>query len=292
GRARRPDRGPPGTLRAAPGPPARARRGRRAAARARDARRRLRAALLPAALRAPGPADAPAPDRGRPAARAGTRRRAAGRARPDGTARVGPRARGRGTSRHVARDARAPPRDGSRPGRDRRGRARRRGSGVRAPRTCGALRLRERAADYAYVAARQVAGVLGARRPPSGPGGGAPVVLLPGVYETWRLLGPLATALARAGHPVHAVPGLGYNRRPVADAADRTAAFRDEADLQGVVLVAHGKGGLVGKRVMLSPAGSRVAGMVAVATPFRGSRYARYLLGRTLRAFSPRDAAL
>ena len=91
---------------------------------------------------------------------------------------------------------------------------------------------------------------------------------------------------------MHAVPGLGYNRRPVADAADRTAAFLDEADLQGVVLVAHSKGGLVGKRVMLSPAGSRVAGMVAVATPFRGSRYARYLLGRTLRAFSPRDAAL
>lgn len=164
---------------------------------------------------------------------------------------------------------------------------------MRAPRTRGALRLRERAADYAYVAARQVAGVLAARRPvPSGPGGGAPVVLLPGVYETWRLLGPVATALARAGHPVHAVPGLGYNRRPVADAADRTAAFLDAADLQGVVLVAHSKGGLVGKRVMLSPAGSRVAGMVAVATPFRGSRYARYLLGRTLRAFSPRDAAL
>jgi len=164
---------------------------------------------------------------------------------------------------------------------------------VRAPRTRGALRLRERAADYAYVAARQVVGVLAARRPvPTGPGGGAPVVLLPGVYETWRLLGPVATGLARAGHPVHAVPGLGYNRRPVADAADRTAAFLDEADLQGVVLVAHSKGGLVGKRVMLSPAGSRVAGMVAVATPFRGSRYARYLLGRTLRAFSPRDAAL
>src|SRR5690606_27044173 len=114
----------------------------------------------------------------------------------------------------------------------------------------------------------------------------------PASTRTWRLLGPLATALARAGHPVHAVPGLGYNRRPVADAADRTAAFLDEADLQGVVLVAHSKGGLVGKRVMLSPAGSRVAGMVAVATPFRGSRYARYLLGRTLPAFSPRDAAL
>jgi len=164
---------------------------------------------------------------------------------------------------------------------------------VRAPRWAGTLRLRDRVADYAYVAARQVAGVVGERRPvPRGPGGRDPVVLLPGVYETWQLLAPVATALARAGHPVHAVPGLGYNRRPFAEAADRTAAFLGEADLHDVVLVAHSKGGLVGKRVMLSSAGSRVAGMVAVATPFSGSSYARYLLGRTLRAFSPRDAAL
>ncbi len=111
-------------------------------------------------------------------------------------------------------------------------------------------------------------------------------MLLPGVYETWQLLGPIATALARAGHPVHAVPGLGYNRRPFAEAADRTAAFLEQSDLHDVVLVAHSKGGLVGKRVMLSTAGPRVTGMVAVATPFHGSRYAQYLLGRTLRAFS------
>lgn len=164
---------------------------------------------------------------------------------------------------------------------------------MRAPRWAGTLRLRDRAADYGYVAARQVAGVVRPRRPvPRGPGGRDPVVLLPGVYETWQLLAPVATALARAGHPVHAVPGLGYNRRPFAEAADRTAAFLVETDLHDVVLVAHSKGGLVGKRVMLSPAGTRVAGMVAVATPFNGSSYARYLLGRTLRAFSPRDAAL
>ncbi|WP_454729418.1 esterase/lipase family protein [Cellulosimicrobium protaetiae] len=164
---------------------------------------------------------------------------------------------------------------------------------MRAPRWAGTLRLRDRAADYAYVAARQAAGAVRPRRPvPRGPGGSGPVVLLPGVYETWQLLAPVATALARAGHPVHAVPGLGYNRRPVADAAGRTAAYLVTADLHDVVLVAHSKGGLVGKRVMLSPAGSRVAGMVAVATPFNGSSYARYLLGRTLRAFSPRDATL
>ena len=81
---------------------------------------------------------------------------------------------------------------------------------MRAPRWPRSLRLRDRAVDYAYVAARQVQGALRARRPvPTGPGGASPVVLLPGVYETWQLLGPVATALARAGHPVHAVPGLG-----------------------------------------------------------------------------------
>lgn len=164
---------------------------------------------------------------------------------------------------------------------------------MRAHRWPRSLRLRDRAVDYAYVAARQVQGALRARRPvPTGPGGASPVVLLPGVYETWQLLGPIATTLARAGHPVHAVPGLGYNRRPFAEAADRTAAFLERSDLHDVVLVAHSKGGLVGKHVMLSAAGPRVAGMVAVATPFHGSRYAQYLLGRTLRAFSPRDAAL
>jgi pimeloyl-ACP methyl ester carboxylesterase len=163
---------------------------------------------------------------------------------------------------------------------------------MRRPAT-GTVRLRERATDYAYAAARQVQHALRPHRPvPTGPGGRAPVVLLPGVYETWQFLTPLASALAVTGHPVHVVPGLGYNRRPVPEAADLAARFLARSGLDGAVLVAHSKGGLIGKQVMLSSAGVHVAGMVAVATPFRGSRYARYLVGRTLRAFSPTDAAL
>ncbi|MFE6235096.1 alpha/beta fold hydrolase [Cellulosimicrobium sp. NPDC057862] len=157
----------------------------------------------------------------------------------------------------------------------------------------GRLRLRERAVDYAYVAARQVVAARHPRRPvPTGTGVRGTAVLLPGVLETWHLLAPVAEALAAAGYRVLAVPGLGYNRRPFVEGARLAARFLEEADLRDVVLVAHSKGGLVGKSVMLSPAGPRVAGMVAVATPFSGSRYARYLVGRTLRAFSPRDAAL
>lgn len=152
--------------------------------------------------------------------------------------------------------------------------------------------LGTRAADYAWAADRQARHLLGRATVPTGPGGAAPVVLLPGIYETWEFLGPVATALARAGHPVHAVPGLGHNARPVPESADVVAEHLERADLTGVVLVAHSKGGLIGKRVLLSPAGERALGMVAIATPFAGSRWARYMVSRALRSFDPRDPVL
>lgn len=154
------------------------------------------------------------------------------------------------------------------------------------------VRLRAWAADYVYATVRQLEQVVRRRPVPAGRGDGAPVVLLPGIYETWEFLYPVASALARAGHPIHVVPELGRNGRPVPESADLTAAHLERADLDGVVLVAHSKGGLIGKRVMLGPAAGRVVGMVAIATPFAGSRWARYLLGRSLRSFSPRDPVL
>ena len=153
-------------------------------------------------------------------------------------------------------------------------------------------RLGAWAADYAYAGWQQARHVLAPPALPTGPGGGAPVVLLPGIYETWEFLLPVARPLAAAGHPLVTVPELRFNDRPVPEAADRVVAALERADLRGAVLVAHSKGGLIGKRVMLSPAGARVAGMVAVATPFSGSRYARFMLGRALRAFDPRDPVL
>lgn len=153
-------------------------------------------------------------------------------------------------------------------------------------------RLGAWAADYAWAADRQLRHLLRPPALPAGPGAAAPVVLLPGIYETWEFLGPVAGALARAGHPVHAVAGLGHNARPVPESADVVVEELERADLTGVVLVAHSKGGLIGKHVMLSPAGGRVLGMVAVATPFAGSRWARYMLSRALRSFDPRDPVL
>src|SRR3546814_13720882 len=74
--------------------------------------------------------------------------------------------------------------------------------------------------------------------------------------------------------------------------ADRVDAYLQQHDLRDVILVAHSKGGLIGKQVMVGPGGTRVRGMVAVATPFGGSRYARMMLAPSLRSFSPRDRTI
>ena len=192
------------------------------------------------------------------------------------------------------------------------------------------------AADYIYAARRQLA-VLSPPwsigRPRSTPvawDGGDPalpeVYLVPGVYEHWTFLRPLGDALARAGHRVRVPHGLGVNRRSVADTAERLARLIGEqpAPAAGRVLVAHSKGGLIGKHLLVSAGagaadaaetdaaetgtagtdaagtdaagtGARrlgVIGLVAVATPFGGSRLARLFVVPSIRAFLPDDETI
>ena len=59
------------------------------------------------------------------------------------------------------------------------------------------------------------------------------------------------------------------------------------------MLVAHSKGGLIGKLAMLreDPDG-RIDSMIAVNTPFAGSSYARWFLVPSVRAFIPTDTTI
>lgn len=99
-----------------------------------------------------------------------------------------------------------------------------------------------------------------------------PVVIIPGVLEPWRFLMPLGDWLAEQGHPVHYVDALGLNLKDLATSAADVLTRLDDDDLRSAVIVAHSKGGLIGKAVMASPdVGDRVAGMVTVGTPFHGS---------------------
>jgi len=149
-------------------------------------------------------------------------------------------------------------------------------------------------ADYAYALVWQTRGLFDRTDPARFRDGDlAPIVVIPGIWESWTFLRPLVTAMHERGHPVHVVPPLRFNNRPVVDAAAQVGQYLDEHDLAGVVVVAHSKGGLIGKHLMVTGTSiARIRGMVAVAAPFSGSRYARYLVLPSLRIFSPKNAVI
>ena len=162
-----------------------------------------------------------------------------------------------------------------------------------APRSLG-LRVRDHALDWLYAVQREVGHAIRPGRVDEFVAGHrAPVLLLPGVYETWEFLRPVARRVNALGHPVHVVPDFGHNRGTIPEMARRAQRHLDEEDLTGVIVIAHSKGGLIGKHMMVTDdAHGRVARLIAVNTPFGGSRYARFAIRRTLREFAPTGVTL
>jgi len=192
------------------------------------------------------------------------------------------------------------------------------------------------ALDYVYAAVRQLAVVtapwtLGRPRPVprawrSGSEDLPEIILLPGVYEHWTFLRPLGNALNAAGHRVNVVHGLGMNSRGIAETSERLgrALASRPPRSAGRVLVAHSKGGLIGKHLLVSsgaavaaaveaaaggdPADAAAAatapaddssgrplgllGLVAVCTPFHGSPLAALFFVPSIRAFLPDDETI
>ncbi|MFF2371944.1 esterase/lipase family protein [Agromyces sp. NPDC058110] len=182
--------------------------------------------------------------------------------------------------------------------------------------------------DELYAGWRQLAVIGGNRRSRAwrrGDDALPEVVLLPGVYEHWTFMRPLGNALNRAGHRVRVVRGLSMNRLPIAVTAARAvdALAKEPAPAAGRVFVAHSKGGLVAKHVLMdqeAAAAARAAapasttdaaanpldlgapparppdiaalGVVAICTPFAGSRYARMFVNRTMRDLRPDDETI
>ena len=145
-----------------------------------------------------------------------------------------------------------------------------------------------RAVDYAWAYRLRVMALRGRDPAEIQDGELRPVLLLPGVYETWHFLEAVGNHLHGLGHPVHVVPEFGRNLRPIPEMAVLAQEYLVAADLRDVAIVAHSKGGLIGKTLMLAEAeNTRIAAMVAINTPFAGSDYAHLVPIRTLREFVP-----
>lgn len=106
-------------------------------------------------------------------------------------------------------------------------------------------------------------------------GDGPNVLVLTGIWEPHAFISPVLTTLAAAGFRVHIIRRRTLNLEPVEVLADRAADFLDERDLSDVVAVAHSKGGLVAKQLLINERSRpRMRGAVAICTPFGGSELA------------------
>jgi triacylglycerol lipase len=146
--------------------------------------------------------------------------------------------------------------------------------------------------DYAYVTFWWLRAFFGRSRPDrylhpeTGPK--APVLIIPGVYESWRFMLPVVEHLYRAGHPVHVLDSLGFNTGAIPAMAEIVQEYLRRLDLTDVIVVAHSKGGLIAKSALAeADIVRRVQRVIALNTPFAGSRYAYLFLLRSVRMFAP-----
>jgi pimeloyl-ACP methyl ester carboxylesterase len=154
-------------------------------------------------------------------------------------------------------------------------------------------RLRGWLRDYSYVAYQLATGAITRSTPPlhlhaPDEDRRSPVLLIPGVYENWRFMQPVADHLRAAGHPVHVLDALGYNTRSIPDTVLVVRDYLERLDLRDVTVIAHSKGGLIAKHALGEPdTFSRVSHLIAINTPFSGSRYAYLFWLPSVRMFTP-----
>lgn len=122
---------------------------------------------------------------------------------------------------------------------------------------------------------------------------GSAVLLLPGIYENWHFMKPIAVLLAAKGYDVHVVEGLGYNKGTIEEMASIVNDYINNHKFSTLAIVAHSKGGLVGKQVLDTYTGTTdITKLITINTPFLGSRYASFLPFKSLRIFSPTSTVL
>lgn len=131
--------------------------------------------------------------------------------------------------------------------------------------------------------------------------GAVPVILIPGILGKWGFMKNLGDKISLAGHPVYIIPDLKFNLNSIPasakflgniisgvwtkesesleelhHAATLVAKKIAAENLKGVVIVAHSKGGLIGKYFLTYfNSDNEVLGMVTIATPFSGSAMAK-----------------
>ena len=108
--------------------------------------------------------------------------------------------------------------------------------------------------------------------------GKVPVVIVPGIFSQWGFMKKIADTISLLGHPVYLVPELGYNLHSIPHSASLVRKVIEQEGLHNVIVLAHSKGGLIGKYTMIHHNDdARIIGLVSVATPYSGSAITKLL---------------
>lgn len=106
------------------------------------------------------------------------------------------------------------------------------------------------------------------------------VVIIPGIMGRWTFMKSLGDKISRTGHPVYIVPELKYNIFSIPESAEILSKVIERilTEYSDIILVAHSKGGLIGKYYLAHHNDNgHVLGMISIATPYSGSAMARLI---------------
>ncbi len=110
--------------------------------------------------------------------------------------------------------------------------------------------------------------------------GRVPIVLIQGYGGSWQHISHLGDSISLEGYPVHIVEKLSNNLRDVPSSAKIVKEHLEKEGVRGAVIVAHSKGGLIGKYLLAHlNKDNRVKGMVAIAAPFNGTAVVKLFRG-------------
>lgn len=115
-----------------------------------------------------------------------------------------------------------------------------------------------------------------------------PIILIPGISNKWGFLKHLGDKISVKGHPVYIVGKLEFNLFDIKTSAKIVREIIDKNNLRKVIIVGHSKGGLIGKYLLIHQnKDERVKGLIAIATPFLGSKLANQIHGKAYKELAP-----
>lgn len=121
----------------------------------------------------------------------------------------------------------------------------------------------------------------------------APIILIPGISNKWGFLKHLGDSISAKGHPVYTVDKLEFNFFDIPTSAKIVREIIDKNNLEKVIIVGHSKGGLIGKYFLIHEnKDGKVKGLIAIATPFSGSKLANQIPGKAHKELAPESKVI